>query len=364
MSITALDGHAGHTGEETLASDDAYEVHMDYYHRGWSDGLPVIPATPGRVAEMMANAPAGWDKAARIPPAQGLATLEMIAIQAVMAGCRPDQFPIVLAAVEAITQPQFNLTTVQATTHSVAPFIVVNGPRRSELDMYGGPGCLGPSSQGNACVGRAVRLVLLNIGGGRPGVGDKASQGHSGKYTYCIAENEEENPWEPLHVARGFDLDQNTVSVFGCGAPVNINDHVGKTAFHILDSFADAMVTLAGNVMHRRAYGVGDKDQTGEFIVLLAPEHAATIADDGWSKDDVRRFLFEHARIPTEVMHKTGMWEMHEAPHWMDLSRPGWKVPVVATPESFVVIVAGGAGKHSSCIPTHGSATFSATVSF
>jgi hypothetical protein len=348
----------------TLATDDAYAVHMDYYRRGWSDGLPVIPATPERVAEMLAHAPAGWSLDPRIPPAQGVATAEAIAIQAVMAGCRPDQFPVVLAAIEAITRPSFNLVTVQATTHSVAPFLVVNGPRRAELDFSGGPGCLGPGSQGNATVGRAIRLALLNIGGGRPGVGDKASQGHPGKYTYCIAENEEDNPWAPLHVDRGFDASANTVTVFGAGAPVNVNNHVGETATHILDTFADAMVTIGGTVMHRRAYGEGDADQTGEFIVLFAPEHAATVADEGWSKDDVQRYLFEHARIPTEKMPQTGMWGMHEAPRWMQLDRAGWAVPVVARPESFVVIVAGGEGKHSSCIPTHGSSTTSSTVAW
>lgn len=361
MSSRVLGGPAD---EVVLNSGDPYEIHMDYYRRGWSDGLPVIPATPERVAAMMAHAPADWHGETRIPPAQGLATREMIAIQAVMAGCRPDQFPVVLAAVDAITDSAFNLTSMQATTHSVAPFIVVNGPRRSELDFNGGSDCLGPGAQGNATVGRALRLVLLNIGGGRPGVGDKASQGHPGKYTFCTAENEEENPWEPLHVARGFAPEDNTVTVFGAGAPVNINDHVGKTAFHILDCFADAMVSLAGNVMHRRAYGKNGKDQTGEFVVLFAPEHAQTIANEGWSKDDVRRYLFEHARIPTEFMHKTGMWQMHDAPRWMQLDRPGWAVPVVATPESYQVIVAGGAGKHSSVIPTHGSATLSTTVRF
>ena len=347
-----------------LDSDDAYELHLEYYRRGWSDGLPVIPATPARVRAMLEYAPAGWRLDPRLPPAQGIATAEALAIQAVMAGCQPKQFPVVLAAIEAMSDPIFNLTTVQATTHSVAPFLVVNGPKRDELEFYGGPGCLGPGSQANATVGRAVRLALLNIGGGVPGVGDKASQGHPGKYTYCIAENEEANPWEPLHIERGFDATTSTVTVFGAGAPVNVNNHVGKTAVHILDTFADAMVTIGGTVMHRRAYGKEGHDQTGEFIVLFAPEHAATIAADGWSKDDVQRYLFEHARIPTELMPKTGMWGMHEAPRWMQLDRPGWKVPVVASPECFVVIVAGGEGKHSSCIPTHGSSTHSVTVAF
>lgn len=345
-----------------LDTDDVYELHMEYHRRGWSDGLPIIPATPARVRAMLAFTPPGHAAAPRIPPSQGRATPEALAIQAVMAGCQPKQFPVVLAAVQAMSDPAFNLTTMQSTTHSVAPLLVVNGPRRSELEFHGGVGCLGPGFQGNATVGRAIRLALLNIGGGYPGIGDKASQGHSGKFTYCTAENEEDSPWHSLHVDRGFSTTDNTVSVFGAGAPVNINNHVGKTPEHILDTFADAMVTTGGNVMHRRAYGPDGGDQTGEFVVLLAPEHAATIADAGWSKDDVRRYLFEFARMPVERMPFTGMWGMHEVPRWMVLDRPGWGVPIVSRSEDFVVIVAGGEGKHSCCIPTHGSSTRSVTV--
>lgn len=364
MTNTSVDplGPVFEAEQVVLDTDDPYLLHLEYVRRGWSDGLPVIPATPDRVRAMLEFAPHGWSADPRIPPAQGVATAEALAIQAVMAGCQPSQFPVLLAAVEAMSDPSFNLTAVQATTHSVAPFLVVNGPRGRELGFSGGPGCLGPGSQANATVGRAVRLALLNIGGGRPGVGDKASQGHPGKYTYCIAENEAENPWAALHVERGYAPDDSTVTVFGAGAPVNVNNHVGTTATHILDTFADAMVTIGGTVMHRRAYGKDGQDQTGEYIVLFAPEHAATIAADGWTKDDVQRYLFEHARIPTERMPQTGMWGMHEAPRWMQLDRPGWAVPVVARPDCFVIIVAGGEGKHSSCIPTHGSSTHSVTV--
>lgn len=365
MTSVASSGDKVFAAEEvTLDSDDPYELHLDYYRRGWSDGLPVIPATPERVRAMLEYAPPGWGLDPRLPPANRIATAEAVAIQAVLAGCQPKQFPAVLAAVEAMSDPVFNLTTVQATTHSAAPLIVVNGPRRSELEFSGGPGCLGPGSQGNATVGRAIRLVLLNIGGGVPGIGDKASQGHPGKYTYCFAENEEASPWEPMHVERGFGTADSTVTVFAAGAPVNVNNHVGKTAEHILDTFADAMVTIGGSVTHRRGYGPDGKDQTGELIVLFAPEHAATIAAQGWTKDDVKRYLFEFARIPTELMPKTGMWGMHEVPRWMQVDRSGWKVPVVASPECFIVLVAGGEGKHSSCIPTHGSATRSVTVAF
>ncbi len=367
MASTVTSDETFHAEQVVLESDDPYELHLEFFRRGWSDGLPVIPPTPDRVRAMLEYAPPGWRLDPRLPPANRIATAEAVAIQAVMAGCQPAQFRVVLAAVEAMSDPAFNLTTIQATTHSAAPLLVINGPGRGTLGFSGGPGCLGPGSQGNATVGRAIRLALLNIGGGVPGDGDKASQGHPGKYSYCFAENEEASPWEPLHVERGFERDCSTVTVFAAGAPLNINNPVAKTAEHILDTFADAMVSTGGTVTHRRAYGPsgGDgHDQTGEVIVLFAPEHAATIADEGWSKEDVRRYLFEFARIPTELMPKTGMWGMHEAPHWMPLGRPGWKVPIVASPECFVVLVAGGDGKHSSYIPTHGSATRSVTIAF
>lgn len=353
----ATAGRAPSADAVTLPSADPYDVHLEYVRRGWSDGLPVIPATPERVGAMLESAPDTDEQPPRIPPRGGLATLEALVIQAVMAGCEPKQFPVVVAAVRAMTHSRFNLTTIQSTTHSAAPLVIVNGPSRARLGFHGGAGCLGPGFQANATVGRALRLVLLNIGGGRPGDGDFASQGHPGKFSFCAAENEEQSPWEPMHVDAGYARSDNTVTVFGAGAPINVNNHVGGSATHILDTVADSMCSVGGNILWRVAYGDNGEQQTGEWIIALTPEHAATIADDGWSKDDVRRYIFEYARIPSEKFRASGMWGMHQAPKWLQLTRPGIGIPVVAAPERVVVMVLGGAGKHSSCIPTHSSAS-------
>lgn len=359
--VTSSGGSEGDT--VVFASDDPRDVHLEYVRRGWTDGLPCIPATRERVDEMLQFAPAS-DEAPRIPPRETRATPELLAIQAVMAGCLPEQFPVVVAAIKAMTTSRFNLTTIQGTTHSAAPFILVNGPRSHELGFHGGAGCLGPGFQANATVGRAVRLALLNIGGGHPGVGDKATQGHPGKFTYCCAENERDSPWPPFQTDRGFSAEENTVTVFGAGAPINVNDHAADSAVHILDNFAETMSVITSPVTYRIAYGDDPRGQSGEWVVAFAPEHAQTIAAEGWTKDDVRRYLFEHARIPTGKLPMSGMWGQHEPPKWLSWERPGYRIPVVCDPESIAVTVIGGSGKHSSCIPTHGSATRSVTVAF
>ena len=174
-----------------------------YLERGWTDGLPVTPPTPERVESMLraVDLPP-YRVIAEIPPNWGGATVERLAINAVMAGCLPEYFPVIVAAVDAMSDPAFNLYAVQATTHPCAPLVIVNGPIREALGFNGSSGAFGPGWRANATIGRAIRLALLNIGGGYPGVGDMSSQGAPSKYGYCVAENEELNPWGPLHVDR------------------------------------------------------------------------------------------------------------------------------------------------------------------
>ena len=184
---------------------------------------------------------------AQLPPNWGDATVERLAINAVMAGCLPEYLPVIVAGVSAMSDPAFNLYAIQATTHSSAPLFIVNGPIRQKLGMNSSSGAYGPGWRANATIGRAVRLALLNIGGGYPGVGDMSTQGAPSKYTYCVAENEEANPWETLHVERGFDAGQNTVTVVGAEPPHNINDHTGSTAEEILTIIAGAMAVTGAN---------------------------------------------------------------------------------------------------------------------
>ena len=325
---------------------DDYEVvqHL-YLERGWSDGLPVVPPTPERVEAMLAavDLPPGH-VIAEIPPNWGAATVERLAINAVMAGCLPEYFPVIVAAADAMGDPAFNLYAIQATTHPCAPLLIVNGPIRDTLEMNASSGAFGPGWRSNATIGRAVRLMLLNVGGGHPGVGDMSTHGAPSKFSYCVAENEELNPWEPLHVDRGFDRGQSTVTVIAGEPPHNINDHSGRSADDILTIVAGAMAVTGAN----NAY------TGGETLLALGPEHAATIAGDGLSKADVVEWLMRRALIPLERYTEDTLVERFQ-------QAPDGPVPMVRSADDLAVIVLGGPGKHSCWVPTFGGTTRSVT---
>lgn len=333
------------TAQRIELADDYEAVQALYLERGWSDGLPVTPPTPERVEAMLTAADIDPQQVvAEIPPNWGAATVERLAINAVMAGCLPEYLPVLVAAVSALSDPAFNCYAIQATTHPGAPLLIVNGPVRARLGLNGGSGAYGPGWRANATIGRAVRLALLNIGGAYPGVGDMSTQGAPSKYTYCVAENEEENPWPPLHVERGFAPEQSTVTVLAGEPPHNINDHTGRSAEEILTIIAGAMAVTGAN----NAY------TGGETLLALGPEHAATIAGDGFGKADIREWLNQRARIPLERYTRDTLLERFGR-------IPDGPVPLVNAPEDLAIIVLGGPGKHSSWVPTFGGATRSVT---
>ncbi|CAN0405473.1 unnamed protein product, partial [Phaeothamnion confervicola] len=240
--------------------DDEFEA------RGWSDGLPVVAPTRARVDAMLRYCDHSADlEIGTMPPRHGIVTPEILAINAVMAGCRPQYFPVVLAAVEAMLEPAFNLFAVQATTHPCAPCVIVNGPIARELGINARYGAFGPGVRANATIGRALRLILLNVGGAAPGVLDRSTQGQPAKYAYCAAENEAESPWPPLHVERGFDIEDSTVTVTGADGPHNINDHISDHADGILATLEGAMSDMGAN----NAY------LYGQPTIAFGPEHAA-----------------------------------------------------------------------------------------
>ena len=331
---------------ERLEVADDFEAFQDLYlERGWTDGLPVVPPTAERVEAMLAATPLGAQEIiGEIPPNWGSATVEKLAVNAVMAGCRPEYLPVVTAAVEAMCDPVFNLYAIQATTHPCAPLIIVNGPICEELGLHGGSGAYGPGWQANATIGRAVRLVQLNVGGAYPGVGDMSTQGAPSKYTYCVAENEEANPWEPLHIERGFRAEQSTVTVLAGEPPHNINDHSGRTA-------EDILTIISGSIS---ISGANNAYSGGETLLALGPEHAATIANDGFGKIQIREWLHQNARIPLERFTSETMMERFGR-------IPDAPVPMVVEPDLLMIIVLGGPGKHSSWVPTFGGTTHSAT---
>jgi hypothetical protein len=218
------------------------------------------------------------DVVAVVPPNLAEATVEKVAVNAVMAGCRPDYLPVVLAAVEAICTDEFNMHGLLATTYFAGPMLVVNGPVRAAIGMNSGHNALGQGNRANATVGRAVQLVVRNVGGGKPGEIDKATLGQPGKYTFCFAEHEDASPWEPLHVERGFALDDSTVTVYGGEAPRGVVDQISRTARQLATSFGLAAQTVG----HPKLPAAFDA------FFVVSPEHCRTFAADGWSKADVR----------------------------------------------------------------------------
>ena len=336
--------------DELLTVKDWEDAIEQFFERGWTDGLPVVPPTPQRVEAMLA-AVADRDPdeiVGRVPPRWAAATVRLCAINAVMAGCRPEYMPVVLAAIEAVCDERFNLGGVQATTHVCAPLIVVNGPIRDAIGLNSGYNVFGQGFRANATIGRALRLVLINVGGGIPGDTDQSTFGHPGKFTYCIAENEAASPWPPYHVERGFDPATSTVAVFPAEAPHSVTNHVSNDAFGIGLSIADAMSTLGSN----------NTFVMGEVVVVISPEHAATFRKDGWTKEDLRLFLYQKARNPMRKLQfdrRYGDLYNRNWPRWFDRSSDDELVPVVVRPDDIHIFVAGGpAGRFSIVIPGWG----------
>jgi hypothetical protein len=334
-----------------ITLDDSLDAAQDwFYESGLTDGLPVIPPTPDRVARMLAATDREPDdELGTVPPRWGVATVETLAVNAVMAGCRPEYFPVVVTAVEAMLEEKFNLYAIQATTHPCAPLVIVNGPAAPALGINARYNVFGQGWRANATIGRAIRLVLLNVGGAAPGVLDRATHGQPSKFSFCIAENEEENPWQPLHVERGFRPEVSTVTVCGAESPHNLNDHISNDAAGILTMMASSIAAIGSN----NAY------LYGEPILCIGPEHAAILARDGYDKPKIREHLFRHARIPRDEWMSAGMYGMPGSGNTHFPDDPA--LPMFRKPEYLMIIVAGGAGRHSMWLPTFGAGTRSVT---
>lgn len=319
---------------ETGEAEDYFALQEHFFAMGWTDGLPIVPPTPERVAEFLeASGTQPSDIIAVIPTRNRVITAEKVAINCVMAGCLPSYMPVVIAVLQAMAEPAYNFHGSITSTGGSAQFIVVNGPIRRELDMNSGVNVFGPGNRANATVGRAVRLILINVAGAHPGTLDKSTQGHPGKYTFCIAEAEEISPWEPLHVELGYEPGLSTVTVFAAESPRGIQNHLSGNPQELLACIAREMAGI----------GAFSPGQSG---LVLSPEHARIIAKSGWRKRQVKEFLYEHA---TQTM--------------ADLKRLG-KIegPIVAgdetklvhrglNPDDILLVVAGGeAGGHSAFI--------------
>ena len=328
-----------------VADEDPETLLRTLDARGWGDGLPVVAPTPPRVEAMLdAGATGDPDEPlAVLQPRRGIVTRRAVAVNAVLAGCPPAVFPVVLTAVRALCQPEVNLRGVNATTHPVAPLVIVHGEIVDTAGFNGGAGAFGPGNRANATVGRAVRLVLLHLAGARPGSGDAATQGQPSKYSYCVAENLAESPWAGYAHRRGVDA-PSAVTVH-CGEnPHNVHDmEAAGDPRLILGKLASAMSSLALN---------NAPISQGEWFVALGPEHARSLASRGLEPGDIASFLYDHARIPAGTFRRH-FGELAWA-EWMKLVDDDHALPMTEHPDNIRVVVVGGPGKHSALIPSWG----------
>jgi hypothetical protein len=332
---------------DTLAvPDDPEGLNRYFMERHWGDGFPVIAPTPERVARMLSHTRRAPDEVVgKIAPGYGEATVERIAINAVLAGCHPEYLPVLIAAAEAVSAPEFNLQGIQATTNPGTVFLIINGPIARKLGVNSGNNCLGQGTWANATLGRGLRLILQNIGGAQPGEMDRATQGQPGKYSFCCAENEEASPWEALHVERGFSPGTSTVTVVPPLGTWNMNTHA-KDVDDLLKVFADIMAFPGGSDY---VYGGGAP------WLVMAPEHAHILKVAGLSKADVRIRLWEQSkmsamRLSAKDFARTQNGRRAELG---EITRETM-LPISPRPECIGIIVAGGPGTHSVYMPGSG----------
>ncbi len=269
---------------------DEFEFFLE---KDWSDGLPVVTPTEQRIARMLTGTRRAPDEViGPIPPAMEIATVESVAVHALMAGCKPEYLPVVLAAVEAACSEEFNMHGLLATTMPVGPVLIVNGPIRRALGMNSGMNVLGQGNRANSTIGRALQLVVRNVGGGRPGDVDRATFGSPAKVGFCFAEDEEGSPWTPLSVDLGMQAGQNTVTIFPGEAPRSVVDQLSRDPESLARSLAVNLRTV-----HHPKLVMG-------FCGLLAvgPEHARVFREAGWSKQDLLKRLHELLLIPGEEL--------------------------------------------------------------
>jgi hypothetical protein len=324
---------------DTIVVDSLEEAIERMYAEGWTDGLPVVPPTVGMVARALDYLKADPEEViGTVPPKNGMATYAKVATNCVMAGCRPEYVPVVVAAVRAMLEERFGLNGVQATTNSVAPLVIVSGPVVEQLGFATRWNVFGGGSRANATVGRAVRLILWNIGGGHPGKIDMSTMGHPGKYTFCIAEDPAWNPWSPLHVERGLAAEDSAVTVVAADAPHQIGTGSGyASADEVLTVLADSMTTIGNSTMNAG----------GDMVLVVGPMTAQALAARGYDKARLRLALQERARKPVSVVKQCKFYQASHPYHWshhLADSSDEALVPLIRDPAQLLITVAGGMG--------------------
>jgi hypothetical protein len=314
---------------------DEFEFFLE---KPWSDGLPVVTPTEERINRMLLATGRDPDEIiGPIPPAMEVATVASVATHAVMAGCKPEYLPVVLGATELMLQAEFNVNGVQGTMHGVAPMMIVNGPYALEIGIHGGSGCLGPGFRANASIGRAIRLILMNIGAGLPGISSMTVFGMPSRFTYCLTENSEYNPWESLSVSKGYSADENVLTMAMVESPRFCWDDVSDEPERLIRGIADTMTAMGSWNMHARS----------DMVVAMSPQHAEICDKSGWSRDEVHTRLIEVAGRTVSNLKLGGNWRRERAlalPVPVDPDDSECFVPTIKNSVDLQLIVAGGWG--------------------
>jgi hypothetical protein len=322
-------GPAAATFDFAGAYDD---IDAHYQERGWTDGLPIVPPTEERVREFLEySGHRASDVVGFVAPRNITISAEKVAINALMAGCLPAYMPVVVAAVEAMADDRFNLHASMASTAGAAPMAIVNGPVVREIDLNSGDNVFGPGWRANATIGRALRLVLMNVCRARPGVMDKSTLGHPGKYSYCIAENEVDSPWQPLHVERGLPGDVSAVTIFAAEAPAYVKNDRGNRAEQLAASLVDVITR--------------GTPRGGHYLLVICPEHLNVFVREGWSKRDLRGFVAERAERTVASAKRAG-WLTEPVTGNDESQALRW----FTSPDELMVVVAGGKTSGTSAV--------------
>jgi hypothetical protein len=313
-----------------------------YFERGWTDGLPVVPPTEKAIgATLAAGRLQGPEVIGEIPGRNTIVTAEKVAINAVLAGCRPEYLPVVVAAIRGLCHPEFAYHGPASSTGGSAIVLVVNGPIARALGLNAGHNAFGQGTRANATIGRAVRLTMMNVMNTRPGLLDRATLGHPGKYSFCFAENEDDHPWEPLHVERGCRRDQSAVTVYASNSLYQVYNQLARAPEPLLRCFADALSNL----------GIPNMRGFNQALIVLAGEHSEVFRTSGWSRRDAQQFIVDQARRRVADWKRAGRLPGEVTPP----DESTWRA-LFERPDDVLIVCAGGrAGSWSAVLPGWGT---------
>jgi hypothetical protein len=320
----------------TLAAEvDEFEFFLE---KAWSDGLPVVTPTEARMQRMLQGTRRDpQEVVGHIPPMQEPATVRTVAIHALMAGCKPAYLPVVLGGLKLMLHEVFNMNGVQGTMHGVAPLMIVNGPYARQIALHGGSGCFGPGFRANASIGRAIRLIMMNLGGGLPGVASATIFATPLRYTACLSENVEESPWESLAVSKGYGPEDNVITCAMVESPRLCFDDVSQEPVRLLHGLASSMADICSWNMHARS----------DMVVAMGPQHAALCANAGLDRAEVHRRLCALSGRKVRELKGGGNWRRERAlalPIHVDPDDDECFIPAIKDPHDLQLIVAGGWG--------------------